>query len=147
MKSILAVLLLLTMGSLPAWAALGDNVSSVNSDLKVLGGQRHVVLNAGYELHQITTPDGSVVKEFVSPGGVVFGISWQGHSMPNLQQLLGSYMKEVQQAQRTQIVRRRAVLIQTDHFVFSSSGHLRSFRGRAYLPSLVPGNVRPEVVK
>ncbi len=147
MKSILTVLLILMAGNLPAWAALGDDVSSVDSDLRVLGGQRRILRNAGYTLHQITAQDGSVVKEFVSPGGRVFGVSWQGHSIPNLQQLLGSYMTEVQQGQRMQIVRRRAVLIQTDNIVFSSSGHLKSFRGRAYAPSLVPGNVTAEVVQ
>jgi hypothetical protein len=147
MKSILTVLLMLVMRSFPAWAALGDDVSSVDSDLRVLGGQRRMVVNAGYNLHQITTPDGSVVKEFVSPVGKVFGISWQGHSMPNIQQLLGSYMTKVRQAERTQVIRRRALLIQTDDLVFSSSGHLRSFRGRAYVPSLVPGNVKAEVVQ
>jgi len=147
MKSILAVLLMLMMGSLPAWAALGDDVSSVNSDVQALRGQHRMVVKVGYNLHQITTPDGSVVNEFVSPAGTVFGVSWQGHFMPNLQQLLGTYLTNLQQGQRTQVVRRRAVTIQGDNFVFSSVGHLRSFRGRAYVPGLVPANLTPEVVQ
>jgi hypothetical protein len=147
MKSILTVLLTMVIGSLPAWAALGDDVSSVNSDLRVLGGKRRVIFGAGYDLHQITMPDGSMVKEFVSPWGKVFGISWQGHSMPDLQQLLGSYMAVVQQAKRTQVVRRRSVLIRVDDVVFCSSGHLRSFRGYAYVPSLVPSDVPAGVVR
>jgi hypothetical protein len=101
----------------------------------------------GYNLHQITTSDGSVVSEFVSPAGKVFGVSWQGHSLPDLPQLLGSYLTDFQQGQRTQVVRRRAVMIQADNFVFSSVGHLRSFRGRAYVPGLVPSGVTAEVVQ
>ncbi len=147
MKRILAVLILLLTMSLPAWSALGDDVSSVDSDLRVLGGKRQITSHAGYSLHQITTSDGSIVKEFASPGGKVFGISWEGKSMPQLQQLLGSYMTEVQTAERKQTVRRRSVLIQTDDLVFYSSGHLRSFRGHAYVRSLLPGNVTPEVVE
>ncbi len=147
MKSILTVLLFLAVENFPACAGLGDNASSVSSDSKALGGQRRVVLNAGYTLHKITTPDGSIVKEFVSPRGIVFGVSWQGRSMPDLQQLLGSYMKAVREGQRTQVARRRAIVIQTDDFVFFSSGHLRSFQGRAYVPSLIPRNVKSEVVK
>ena len=54
MKSILTVLLMLMMGSLPAWAALGGNVASVNSDAQVLGGQHLMVAKVGYNLHQIT---------------------------------------------------------------------------------------------
>jgi hypothetical protein len=147
MKRILIVLLLLITGSLPAWAALGDDVLSVDSDLQVLGGERRILSNPGYSLHQITTANGGTVKEFVSPAGKVFGVSWQGNSMPDLQQLLGSYMTEVQTAERKQTVRRRSVLIQTDDLVFYNIGHLRSFQGHAYVPSLVPGNVTPEVVK
>ena len=147
MKSILTVLFMLVMGSLPAWAALGGDLSSVNSDVQALGGQHNMVAKVGYNLHQITKPDGSVVNEFVSPAGVVFGISWQGHSMPNLSQVLGSHLADLQQGQRTHVVPRRAVTIQGDDFVFSSVGHGRSFRGRAYVPSLVPANLKAEVVQ
>jgi hypothetical protein len=147
MKTILNVLLMLMMASAPAWAALGDDVSSVNSDVQALGGKHLMVAKVGYNMHQITAPDGSVVNEFVSPAGLVFGISWQGQGVPNLQQLLGSYMTNLQQVQRTQVVRRRAVTIQGDNFVFTSFGRMRNFRGRAYVPGLVPANLTPEVVQ
>jgi hypothetical protein len=147
MKSILNVLLMLMMASVPAWAALGDDVSSVNSDVQALGGKHVMVAKVGYNMHQITAADGSVVNEFVSPAGKVFGISWQGQGVPNLQQLLGSYMTNLQQGQRTQVVRRRAVTIQGDNFVFTSFARMRNFRGRAYVPGLVPANLTPEVVQ
>ena len=147
MKSILTALLMLMMGSLPAWAALGGDIASVNTDVQVLRGQHTLLAMAGYNLHQITLSDGSVVNEFVSPAGVVFGISWQGHSLPNLQQLLGSHLADLQQGERTHVVPRRAVRIQTDDFVLSNVGHGRYFRGRAYVPSLVPSNLTAEVVR
>jgi hypothetical protein len=147
MKRIFTALLMLMMGSLPAWAALGSDVSSVDSDAQVLRGQHIRLAKVGYNLHQITTPDGSVVNEFVSPAGTVFGVSWNGHFAPNLQQLLGTYMTNFQQGQRTQYVRRRAVTIQGDNFVYSSFGVGRNFRGRAYVPGLVPANLTAEVVQ
>jgi len=147
MNVILRILLTLMMGSVPAWASLGDDVSSVNADQNVLQGQIRIEVHTGYELHQITTPDGSIVKEFVSPQGRVFGIAWQGHGIPNLQQLLGSYATQLRQGQRTHVVPRRAVLIQGDDFILSSFGQFHFFRGRAYVPSLVPNNVSPEVVQ
>ncbi|MFZ0962898.1 MAG: DUF2844 domain-containing protein [Terriglobia bacterium] len=147
MKSIYTLLLILMMGNLPAWAALGSDVSSVNADTQVLHGQHVMAAKTGYNLHQIATPDGSVVNEFVSPAGIVFGVSWHGHFIPNLQQLLGSYMTNLQQGQVTQHIRRRAITIQGDNFVFSSMGHLRFFRGRAYVPGLVPANLTAEVVQ
>jgi hypothetical protein len=147
MKNILALLLALMMGGVPAWAALGDDVSSIDADAQALGGKHMMVSKAGYDMHQITFSDGSVVNEFVSPAGMVFGVSWQAHSIPNLRQLLGTYITNLQQGQRTHVVRRRAVTIQGDNFVFSSVGHLRDFRGRAYVPGLVPANLTPEVVQ
>jgi hypothetical protein len=147
MKSILMVLLMLVIGSLPAWAALGGDVSSVNSDVQVLRGQHVMVAKIGYNLHQITTPDGGVVNEFVSPAGVVFGVSWQSHFIPNLQQLLGSYVTNLQQGQRTEVIPRHAVTVQGDNFMLYSFGHGRSFRGRAFVPGLVPANLTPEVVQ
>ena len=147
MKSTLVVSLMLMMASLPAWATLGENESSVDSDVHVLGGKHVMVAKVGYNVHQITHTDGSVVNEFVTPAGLVFGVSWQGHFVPNLQQLLGTYTTNLQQGQRTQYVRRRAVTIQGDNFVFSSMGHMRFFRGRAFVPGLVPANLTPEVVQ
>jgi Protein of unknown function (DUF2844) len=141
MRCISMSVLLLALGSVPAWATLGDNVSSVESDAQALGGQHVMVAKVGFNLHQITMKDGTVVKEFVSPAGTVFGVSWQGHFIPNLHQLLGTYMTNLEEGERTQVVRRRAITIQGDNFVFSSVGHLRFFRGRAYVPGLIPANV------
>jgi hypothetical protein len=147
MKSILRVLLMLVIGSVPAWAALGGDVSSVNSDAQVLGGQHKMLAKVGFSLHQITASDGSVVNEFVSPAGVVFGVSWQGHSLPNFSQLLGAHLADMQNGQRTNLVPRRAVTIKSGDFVLTSIGHGRYFRGRAFVSSMIPANLTPEVVR
>ena len=141
------VFLTLVLGCAPAWAALGDSVASVNSDVQALGGQHRLVARSGYNLHQITAADGSVVNEFVSPAGKVFGISWQGRGIPDLHQLLGSYMTELQHGQRTGHIPRRAVTIETPDFVYTSMGHERSFHGYAYVRSLIPSNLTPEVIQ
>lgn len=147
MKSILMILCTLTMASVPAWAALGGNAASVDSDVQLLGGQHKMVAGAGYNLHQITAADGSVVNEFVSPSGMVFGVSWQGHSLPKFSQLLGTHMTDFQKGQRMNHVPRRAVTVESGDFVLTSIGHNGTFRGRAYLRSLVPATLTPEVVR
>jgi hypothetical protein len=147
MNKIFAILLMLMMGSVPAWAALGDTVTSVDTDAQVLGGKHVMVAKEGYNVHQITRADGSVVNEFVSPAGTVFGISWNAHAVPNLPQLLGNYMTNLHQGKVIQRVPRRAITIQDDNFVFSSVGHAGFFRGRAFVPGLVPANLTAEVVQ
>lgn len=147
MKRNLALLVMLLMGSTPAWAALGNNLASVDADAQALGGQHTVVAKVGYNLHQITMQDGSVVNEFVSPAGVVFGVSWKGHRLPDFRQLFGAYMTNFQQGERTQVIPRRGVTIQGTDFYFTNFGRMLSFRGRAYVPSLIPANLTAEVVQ
>jgi hypothetical protein len=149
MRSILCVLfLLLMMGTVPAWAVLGEYESSVSVDQQVLRGQRREVAQTGYKMHQITGADGTVVKEFVSPEGKVFGISWQAPTMPNMDQLLGANMAELSQALQGRTRRHGGPLVvQTPKLVFVSGGHMRFFMGHAFVPSLVPSNVSVEVVR
>jgi hypothetical protein len=131
------------------WAVLGESESSVSLDQQILRGTDREEARTGYKLHQITTADGVVVKEFVSPAGVVFGVAWQASHMPNLEQLLGSHLADLQVALQSKTHRagRAPLIVRTDKLVFVSGGHMRAFHGYAYVPSLVPGNVSAEAVQ
>ncbi len=147
MKYLLAVLLFLGLESVPAWAVLGEQVASVSSDQKVLRGEVRARAMQGYSVQQITAADRTVVNEYVSPDGKVFGISWRGLVMPNLQLLLGSYFTQFQQAAQSRVRRRGPLVLRTNELVVESAGHPRSFFGRAYVPSLLPKDVAAEVVR
>jgi hypothetical protein len=149
MKNILGVVLILTLGTVPAWAVLGQYESSVSLDQQYLRSADNIQAFQGYKVHQLTTANGTIVREYVSPQGLVFGVAWQGHYMPNVQQLLGSYATKIQTATpaQTQVRHLRGLTVKTDDFVFVSSGHMRFWKGRAYVPSLVPSNVSVEVVR
>jgi hypothetical protein len=147
MKTTLRILFVLLLGALPAWAALGEYEGSVSLDQTVLRGETREELHAGYKLHQIITPEGAVIREFVSPEGRVFAISWQAHLIPNLQQLLGSYFPRVQQAAQARTTRGGPLVVRTSDFVFISDGRSMRFHGSAYVPALLPKNVTAEVVR
>jgi hypothetical protein len=140
-KQVAVVLWALLLGSAPAWAVLGQSVDSVQSDLASLKGRLVTTSLSGYSVHQISRDDGTVVKEFVSSDGKVFGITWQGPTMPNLAQLLGTYFPQFQQAARSAVHRRGPLSLQTSELVVESGGHMRAFRGRAYLKSLLPNSL------
>jgi len=142
-------LLTLTMGTAPAWAVLGQYESSVSVDQRYLVSNDNVQAFQGYKVHQLTTAKGTVVREYISPQGLVFGITWQARFMPNMQQLLGSYATDLQTATRAQTQTRhlRGLIVRTSDFVYANSGHMRFWRGSAYVPSLVPTNVSVEVVR
>lgn len=150
------------MLSLPVWAALGDNAASVLSDQARMKGALRSTDHRTYVLHEITTTSGATVREFVSPQGAVFGVAWEGQAPPDLQQLLGPYF---QQAQQAQAARREAeqkaatdaggkpvrgghgpTVIETPGLVLYQTGHMRSFHGLAYVPQLVPSGVETSVI-
>src|SRR5664280_2272955 len=77
---ILAAALLLTM-PFPARAVLGDSAASVLTDQARMKGTLRSVDRGTYVMHEITTTTGAV-REFVSPGGAVFGVAWEGQFCP-----------------------------------------------------------------
>ena len=136
------------MLALPAWASLGDNVSSVENDKAHMKGTLRSVTTAGYVKHEIQVSTGLIVREFVSPEGTVFGVAWEGPFQPELQKVLGSYFETMKQAIAAQQRHGRGpVSIQNSGFVFQQGGHMRSFHGRAYVPTLLPPNVHPTEVQ
>jgi hypothetical protein len=147
MKTKLSLLIVLLMAALPAWAALGEYEGSISLDQRVLRGEIREEVRTGYKLHQIITPDGAVIREFVSPEGKVFGIAWTSHALPDLQQLLGSYFPRVREAAQARVQHRGPLVINSPDFVYFSGGRMMSFHGRAYVPSLLPKNVTAEVVR
>jgi hypothetical protein len=128
------------------FAALGGDVSSVQADQAQMKAQRRVTQTNAYAVHEMQAETGTMVREFVSPQGKVFGVSWQGPARPNLQQLLGPYYEEYNQNAPT----RRShgpVTIQTPNMVIQFGGHQRALTGRAFVPGMVPSGVRVEEIK
>jgi len=129
-----------------AFAALGGDLSSVQDDQAHMRAQRRVIQNAAYNIHEMQIDTGTTVREFVSPQGRVFGVSWQGPVRPDLQQMFGSYYQEFLRAAPTRRVH-GPVTIETPNLVIQSGGHMRALTGRAYVPAMVPSNVRAEEIK
>jgi hypothetical protein len=130
----------------PAKAALGDTVASIQADRVSLKGQLRSRSEPGYSVQEITTPNGTVVREFVSPSGVIFAVSWSGPTIPNLQQTLGTYFARYQAAVTTQRATgarsgHHHLQIRTPSLVVHAGGHMRQHFGLAYVPSLLPQNL------
>jgi hypothetical protein len=127
-----------------ASAALGQDVASVHVDLARMRGSEHVVPAVGHTVHELHVPGGTLVREYVSPAGVVFAITWRGPFRPDLQQLLGTYFdpfREAAQAARKKHGGRGPLAIESPELVVTLGGHQRAFLGRAYVPALLPPTV------
>lgn len=140
---------ILFAGAQRVQATLGEYADSISSDEKGLSAlQRSTTVLNGYTVHEIDSAS-TVVREYVSISGVVFGIAWQGLIHPDLSQLLGRYSAEYREAllQTQRIKGRRSLKVKTDSVVVEKWGHMRNLQGRAYVPSLVPPGVGVDEIK
>ena len=130
-----------------AFAALGGDLSSIQADQARLRASERIIPTQKYTVHEMQTARGTLVRQFVSPEGTVFAVSWQG-SAPDLEQLLGSYFNQYVQAAQAQPSRRgRGMHIDTGDFVLESGGHMRFVTGRAFLRSKLPSGVTSDQVR
>jgi hypothetical protein len=145
----ISIALLMLILPLPALAVLGGDVTSVQQDQAHMKGVLKTTQADAYAVHEIKVSVGTV-KEYVSPAGKVFAITWRGQVIPNMQQLLGTYFDQYAQAAKTQReghVGHRPLNIHQPGLVFQSGGHMRAYSGRAYVPAMVPQGVSPDALK
>jgi hypothetical protein len=123
----------------PAFAALGGDATSVQADLVRMKGALRITSSAAFTVHEITTANGTVVREYVSAGDKVFAVSWRGPAIPDLRQMLGDYYGQLTQAASAARTGSHGhFAIEQPGLVVQSSGHMRAFFGRAWAPDLLP---------
>ncbi len=129
-----------------AEAALGQHFDSIATDAARLSAIAHASnVHAAYIVHTITLPSGTVVREYVGANGVVFGVAWEGPTLPDLKTTLGASFDRFANASPTRGAGPLAV--SASDLVVYSGGHLRAFAGHAYLPQALPAGVDAAVVR
>jgi hypothetical protein len=123
------------------YAALGGDITSVEADRVRMKATLLTSQSALYTVHQMQTPYGTTVREFASPSGTVFAVTWQGPFLPDLRQTLGAYFPIYETAPRTAHSGHSHVAVERSDLVVRSGGHPRAFFGLAYVPRLVPAGV------
>ena len=129
-----------------AIAALGGDAATVVADQVHINGKLAVSRAQKYVVHEIQAPSGTVVREFVSPAGTVFGVAWAGPTMPDLRQVLGPYFDRYVEAAAQRRIR-GPVLIEQPGLVVQSGGHMRAFVGKAYVPEALPQGVAIDEIR
>ncbi len=133
-----------------AQATLGESEDSVAADQKALSAVKcATTIRTNYTVHEFKS-DGTVVREYVSPSGIVFGIAWNGLTHPDLKPLLGSYAGEYEAALKRTPPKpgiSRNARVETDRVVVEKWGQMRNLQGRAYAPSLIPPGVSIDEIK
>jgi hypothetical protein len=97
-----------------------------------------------YTLHEVQLENGTTVREYTTPAGLVFAVAWRGPVLPDLTALLGAYFNTFKaETDQTRMMGKRGspVSIDRDGLVVRSNGRMRNFFGYAYAPALIPAGV------
>jgi hypothetical protein len=141
------VLLALLAVSTPVLAALGGDAASVAADQAAMNAAEQVRAGSGYQVHELRNEAGLKVREYVSDAGQVFAVAWDGPMLPDLNRLLGGYFARYAAAARTHRGGHVHRGVHQDDLVVESSGQMRAFFGRAYLPKALPPGVAISVIR
>lgn len=143
------VYVLVLMVPLPVSAGLGDSADSIWTDQLSMKARITSILARGYTVHELTSPLGIVVREYVSSSGNIFAVSWHGPFAPDMHRLLATrfalYSLEVQKSAR--MPGHSAANIRTPFLVVENVGRMRAYAGRAYDPSLLPAGVSIDKIR
>lgn len=135
-----------------AHAELGGAHATVDRDqahMRALFRQSQPTPN--FSTEEMSLPRGTVVREYISPSGQVFGVSWSGPAMPDLKQLLGAWADRARQgvedfhAAHGSV--RGPVAVNTPDFVLQMGGRMGSHTGRAWLPAALPPGVTSDDIQ
>lgn len=105
---------------------------------------RSAVQSNLYTLHEVQLENGTTVREYATPAGLVFAISWRGPVLPDLRALLGDYFSTFKLGtDQARMAGRRGspVNMESAGLVVRSNGRMRNFFGHAYAPALIPVGV------
>jgi hypothetical protein len=127
-----------------AWAKLGGDLASVQADQQAWGGTVTQTPLTGATLYAQSLPDGQLVRQYVDAAGLVFAVAWEGTVLPDFERLLGASFQTYTAAQRQQ---KRGVSVQNTDVVIESGGMMRSFAGRAYLPTKLPVSLTAQDIR
>ncbi len=139
--------------SVPAMASLGGNAGTIQADTAHMNANVTRTEGDTYETHQLQSPTGTVVNEYLSSSGTVFAVTWHGPFMPDMQQILGSYFQQYSAALSSQASSqsrqygRHPLDIRQPGLVVQTGGHMRAHWGRVYIPALTPEGVSPEALQ
>jgi hypothetical protein len=121
--------------------------NALTTDMSTASGASTPAAALPYTVRQTTLGTGTVVREYLTQGGVVFGVAWNGPYLPALADIFGDtyYQQYVAGAQAVRAARggiaRGPMLVDQSGLVVHSGGHPGGFAGSAWIPSLLPAGV------
>jgi hypothetical protein len=132
-----------------AGAVLGGAIDCDRSDRRLLSDDGGPESGLGRYTVIETSQEGTTVREYVAPSGIVFAVAWNGYVHPDLTDLLGSYAGQYREALKRQPARqgRSTSQVKGKGVIVEKWGRMRNLQGRAYAPDLIPNGVTIDEIK
>ena len=147
MYRLLALLILLGQCA-SSYASLGAAPSDFSNDQARIKPRVLARANNSYQVNESTLPGGTLVREYVTPGGLVFAVSWSGPFLPDLRNLLGKHFTTLSdEAAKSPKAGHSQLQLARPDIVIESGGHMRAYVGRAWIPSAFPSGVTPDNIE
>jgi hypothetical protein len=151
MKFVKFALALAALTPFVAYAALGaapvtrtHAVAAQRSLLQTSVTGSASAATASYTVREAKDADSVTIREYVLPTNVVFAVTWRGPVRPDMRELLGSYFLNFANPGEGRTHGIGPMVQHNSAFHIESAGHTGYFFGKAYVPRLVPANVRTE---
>ena len=149
-KFVALIFIFFFLTSSPTRAALGEKAKTLHLDESA--DPDHTYSEEKHDHYTVHTDQNPVltIKEFCSNDtGIVFAVSWIGRHPPELKTVLGSYWSGFESAQTAapKMLGQKQQTLKTEHLVVKRSGHLRTLRGLAYDPALLPEDVSADELR
>ena len=130
-----------------ASASLGGNLATIQADAIHAGASVQVTHTRKFSVYELQAPSGTLIKEYVSPAGLVFAVTWEGPFLPDLRQLLGDYFGQFTNSANARHAGLGSRMIHQPAFIARTGGHMRALFGRALAPLLFPQGVSTEDIE
>lgn len=142
LRAATAVLLVTAGGSVHA--QLGSTFGNAAGASDALSAVIHQANNSALRWLETTDANQIRVRQYMSPTGVVYAVSWDGPAMPDVSALLGTRFDQYRQGASAALENSnglRSSHVDGSDFVVETSVRLRDFSGRAWLPDALPAGV------
>lgn len=153
MRTLALAAALWPLATAPARAVLGETMTLPSSGRAQAAAAPRTALPSGVQVVERASGDGGAIREYVSPQGIVFAVAWNTRFKPRLETLLGRYHEGYAAAASQALARssragiQRQATLQATDLVVQSNGFLNTFRGRAWVPSLLPAGFDPATLR
>ncbi|MFC0402590.1 DUF2844 domain-containing protein [Paraburkholderia rhizosphaerae] len=127
-------------------------VSGASVTMPAASGASGTSAAVPYTVRETTLGTGTVVREYVSAGGIVFGVAWNGPALPQLSKIFGDqyyqqYSEGASAARAARGVARGPSSVEHGGIVVKSGGHMGHFIGAAWLPAQLPAGVTGDDIR